>query len=480
MGMKCFKVLFLLIIIGLSGCGTTSDNSQVLEDIQENLDFGNISTVIQITDSLKKNIKNSEILNVADSLKQIAERINLNFPVTEVEMNNQIKKRIGIVSPEEKSAWEKKGWLECRIIDGEEKYFIHAASNLLLIKKFHEHKDELLRERSKDPEMIFRIKHTEEVIRYSENTTNPVVPVKMEITYSVTVHPDVVPEGEKIRCWLPWPKEDNNTQKNVRIINTSNPNYLIAPDSAIHSTIYMEEIQKKAVPTVFQYTCEYISSARYLNLPKFKILPYDKTSGNYIRYTSEQLPHICFTDDVKLLADSITGDDTDPASIVNKIYLWFKENIPLTYALEYSTIPNIPEYVIANRRGDCGLQTFLFISMLRYKGIPARWQSGWGIPPEHQNLHDWCEVYYEGPGWVPVDISYDLQKSDDALIREFYMSGIDSYRLLINEGIAGPLHPQKQYLRSDPYDFQRGEIEWSGGNLYFNKWDYNMKIKYIK
>ena len=30
-----------------------------------------------------------------------------------------------------------------------------------------------------------------------------------------------------------------------------------------------------------------------------------------------------------------------------------------------------------------------------------------------------------------------------------------------------------------PNDFQRGEVEWKGGNLYFDKWDYNMKIKYI-
>jgi hypothetical protein len=45
--------------------------------------------------------------------------------------------------------------------------------------------------------------------------------------------------------------------------------------------------------------------------------------------------------------------------------------------------------------------------------------------------------------------------------------------------VAGALHPEKQYLRSEPNDFQRGEVEWKGGNLFFDKWDYNMKIKYI-
>jgi hypothetical protein len=126
------------------------------------------------------------------------------------------------------------------------------------------------------------------------------------------------------------------------------------------------------------------------------------------------------------------------------------------------------------------MQTFLFISMLRYKGIPVRWQSGWMMPPDNENLHDWCEVYYEGTGWVPVDVSYDLQKSSNLTIRDFYLSGVDSYRLIVNEGVAGPLHPEKKYLRSEPYDFQRGEVEWKGGNLYFDKWDYEMKIEYLK
>ncbi|MGA2406536.1 MAG: transglutaminase domain-containing protein [Bacteroidales bacterium] len=58
--------------------------------------------------------------------------------------------------------------------------------------------------------------------------------------------------------------------------------------------------------------------------------------------------------------------------------------------------------------------------------IPVRWQSGWMVPPGAENLHDWCEVYFEGTGWVPVDVSYDLQKSDNITIRDFYLSGIDS------------------------------------------------------
>jgi hypothetical protein len=420
------------------------------------------------------------VFHKADSLSQIAERIGLDFSVNEEQVITQIKKRLGSFSQEDKAAWEKKGWLEWRLINGEKMYFNRAASNLLLIKKFYEQKETRIREISEEPRMIFRTKHTEEAYKASDNHSTPVVPVNMKITYTITVHQDAVPGGETIRCWLPWPKESHSRQQNVKLLSTSNQDYIIAPDSAIHSTIYMEEVAKKGIPAVFQTSFYYQSNAQYFNMDELKILPYDKTSENYKKYTSEELPHICFTENIRRLTDSISGPDENPAAIVKKIYYWFKGNIPWAGALEYSIMPNIPEYVYQNRRGDCGMQTFLFMSMLRYKGIPVRWQSGWMVPPMAENLHDWCEVYYEGTGWVPVDVSYDLQQSEITAVKEFYLSGIDSYRLIVNDGIAGPLHPKKQFLRSEPLDFQRGEVEWKGGNLYFDKWDYDMKIEYLK
>ena len=479
--MKIIRDTLSLLIILLFGCHTASDSNQVLEDLQENLEFGNISTVIQTVDSLKKvKGENKDILHIADSLSQIAERINLDFSVTGSQVKERIEKSLGPVSENDISKWGKNGWLEWRMIDGKKKYFNRAASNLVLIKKFHEQKAERLEDIANDPAMILRLKHTEQAIKASENNNDPVVPVKMKITYTISVHPDVVPDGEKIRCWLPWPKEGFPRQSGIELLNTSNPEYTIAPDTSIHSTFYMEEQAKKGVPTVFQISYSYTSSAQHYNMSEIKILPYKKDTYDYLKYTSELLPHICFTDNVKLLADSLTQGEDNPASIVRKIYKWFKESIPWTGALEYSTIPNIPEYVIKNMRGDCGQQVFLFISMLRYKGIPVRWQSGWEMTPNDENLHDWSEVYYEGTGWVPVDVMYDLQKSDDEILKYYFLSGIDAYRIIVNNGIEGPLHPEKHFLRSEPYDFQRGEVEWKGGNLYFDKWDYNMKIEYLK
>jgi len=123
--------------------------------------------------------------------------------------------------------------------------------------------------------------------------------------------------------------------------------------------------------------------------------------------------------------------------------------------------------------------TLLLIAMLRYKGIPARWQSGWMMHPGEVNLHDWAEVYFEGTGWVPVDVSFGRgEPLMNKTGREFFMSGIDSYRLYVNSDFSDSFFPEKQFPRSETVDFQRGEVESERWNLYFNLWNYKMEVTY--
>ena len=416
----------------------------------------------------------------SDSLAINEERIALDFPYTETEIDRQLRKRIGSLTAEEKAEMERRNWLEYKIINGEKRYFSRAALNLQLLRDFHYNRAGRDSAEASLPEIIHRKSHTASIIRASETEAKPVLPVNMTISYTLTVLPDAVPPGETVRCWLPWPREDHPRQGNVKFISASPGDFLIAPDSAVHRTIYLEAKAEKGKPVVFNTSFSLEPRGQYFDPGKISNLPYDTASLLYRKYTAEQFPHICFTEEVKRLADSIAGEEGNAFDVYRKIYLWFTDNIPWAGAQEYSLMSNIPEYVIQNRRGDCGMQTFLLMSMLRYKGIPVRWQSGWKVPPDGKNLHDWCEVYFEGTGWIPADISYGLQYSDDRKVREFYISGIDSYRLIISKGVAGSLWPEKTFMRSEPFDFQRGEVEWKGGNLYFDKWDYEMEIKYDK
>src|SRR5207237_2493856 len=118
---------------------------------------------------------------------------------------------------------------------------------------------------------------------------------------------------------------------------------------------------------------------------------------------------------------------------------------------------------------DCGIQSTLFITLCRAAGIPARWQSGWETKPVGNSMHDWTEFYCEPWGWLPADPYYGVQNSsDDPKVREFYLGHQDSYRTIVSLDYGQTLVPPKRSLRSEPADFQCGEVEMDGRNLYFD------------
>ena len=160
-------------------------------------------------------------------------------------------------------------------------------------------------------------------------------------------------------------------------------------------------------------------------------------------------------------------------------YKWINDNIPWAGAREYSTIQNISDYCLSTGHGDCGIKTLTFITLARYNGIPARWESGLMLHPGSWNLHDWGEAYFEGIGWIPVDQSFGLTDSDDEDVKWFFFGGNDAYHFIVNSDYGKPLYPAKKYPRSETVDFQRGEVEWKGGNLYFDKWDYHIDVEYL-
>ena len=121
--------------------------------------------------------------------------------------------------------------------------------------------------------------------------------------------------------------------------------------------------------------------------------------------------------------------------------------------------------------------SLLYISLMRTLGVPARWESGWMLHPGEKNLHDWAEVYFEGVGWLPVDVSFGrYTTSSDPAVQGFYSHGIDAHRFATNRGVCGALYPAKRYVRSETVDFQMGEVECSKGNLFYPGWNQTLKL----
>lgn len=474
--MKKKVLLFLILIPGLYSCQSGKHATDNISLVTNEFLQGNFQKVYQLADSLKTASPADSLLAwKLDSLADMGHRISVDFSLTKEEINARLQKVIGDFPPEEKAGWEKAGLLEFRMINGEKRYFKRAATNLKLLLAHRQNRLNPQTGNYPDPTDSFRILLAQEVIRRHSGGL-PVNPVNIRIKYTLTVDPDAVPAGETVRCWLPFPKESHARQQDIQMIRTFPETHVIAPDSTGQRSLYLEQTASAGKPAIFEMELSYRPFAQYFNPDSLQVLPYNKSSPLYQKYTSEEKPHIVFTDKIRQLSDSIIKGETNPLEKVRKIYYWINTHIPWAGALEYSTMPNIPEYVMDNRHGDCGMQTLLFMTLARYNGIPVKWQSGWYFFPDEVNLHDWCEVYYEGTGWVPLDMSFGLLPSENKQIREYYISGIDAYRFIVNDATGTPFLPLKKHLRSETVDFQRGEVEWRGGNLYFDKWDYHMEV----
>jgi len=411
--------------------------------------------------------------------KDKMERIKKDFRRTEEYIIKVLSKYYPSVNKDLLKQWEDNGSLEMGIIEGEKKYFNNAVPNLFRVNKAAKQRKIEIDGTAEDKLKTFLADHIPQSVELSlKSGSNLSNPKRIKINYTLSVDSGVVPKGEIIRVWLPYPRNEYERQSDIKLLNVNCENYLISPDSYFHKSLYIEKPAEGDKPTEFEFSLEYTCSSQWFNLNENKVRPYDESSRLYKEFTSERTPHIVFSEKIKKLSEEILGGETNPYNKVKKIAIWINDNIPWASAREYSTLENISDYCVSNMHGDCGIKSLLFITLARYCGIPAKWQSGWMMHPPVINLHDWAEVYFEGIGWVPVDPDFGIQYSEDEKVKYFYTNGIDSYRLIVNDDISRDFYPAKIYPRSETVDFQRGEVEWKGGNLYFDKWDYHMDVEY--
>lgn len=411
--------------------------------------------------------------------KERLDRIRKDFNKTDDDVLKFVYKYYPNANVKDLEKWGNDGSLEFKIIDGKKWYFSRAASNLFRINKEAKAQKEKIDGYQKDGLDVFLESYIPKVLDESANAQESLVkPVTFKLDYKVTVNANVVPDGEIIKCWLPFPREGHLRQTEIKLLSTNADEYVIADNKNPQRTIYMQKTAQKDQPTIFNIQFEVKNYNEVNFIEPALIKPYDKNSELYKTFTAERPPHIVFTDKIKNLSKEIVGNEKNPYLITKKIFTWISENIPWAGAREYSTIENISDYCITNKHGDCGIKTLLFMTLCRYNGIPVKWQSGWMLHPGEVNLHDWSEVYFEGYGWVPADQSFGIIDSQNEDVRYYFLGSTDPYHLIINDDYSTTLFPSKIFPRSETIDFQRGELEWRGGNIYFDKWDYHMDVEY--
>ena len=411
------------------------------------------------------------------------DRIRKDFTQTRKEVEEYLKGFYPELTDEDMARWEAEKSLESKLIDGEKWYFARAGRNLFRI----------------DPEMKKLWKelhpdggitsgsgagldldgHNMDVIETATAEGKMYVhPKRIRIKQGVKVQPAMVPAGETIRCWIPYPRHIAERQTDIKLLSTFPEQYQLAPESDLQRMIYFEAPSNGDAITEFMVEYEMTSYGvyQYIDPEEVQATPDDPELAPYL---TEVLPHISFTPELKALSEKLIGDESNPYRKAQILFEWVDNNTPWASAREYSTIQCIPQYALENGHGDCGIQTLQFMTLCRMNGIPTKWQSGWELQPPDDSMHDWGMIYFHPYGWVPMDVTYGLRNSDDPRLKWFYLSGMDSYRIIYNDDFSQPFTPPKEHFRSETVDSQRGEVEWAGGNLYFDQWRWSHDWKVL-
>jgi transglutaminase-like putative cysteine protease len=417
-----------------------------------------------------------------EEMLDVIRRIRWEYGIDDAALLEKVRKSIPDVNADDVARWRNAGVLQHRMIDGQIRYFRREPSNLFRFSdEAKQRRDAHVEKSPSQPgsSQFVLERHVADVIAAAEKTGNPhVAPVRHRVNYTLTIprdHPLVRP-GATVRCWLPYPQE-HERQREIKLLGTLPSKHLIAPAGTPQRSVYFEQrIEDGTTPIAFNVRFEYASTAYYPRLDDALAKPLPLAFGG--NYLAERPPHIVSSPLLKETVAKIVGNEPNPLKRARKVFEFVHNEIRYCAEEEYGTIPSFTEKALRTRKGDCGIQGMTFIAMCRAAGVPARWQSGWETKPGSWNMHDWAEFYVEPWGWLPADPSYGLRTSDDPKVRHFYFGHQDSYRLIVNLDYGTPLVPPKHSLRSEPADFQRGEVEIDGRNLYFDEWEWEMKFEW--
>ncbi len=473
--MSCVFALFFAGAIAAAGGDT---DVQVTAPIIVQIDAGHFKQAdAAISTALAKPGVPSDAQQALLFQRERMRRILLDFTLSADEVKARVRKEIPNLTDAEFVKWNAAGLFEHQVIDGKTLYFKRSPGNLFRLSA-----EAVARRAVQSPITdgpMEALNEHQRAIYHAALTEHrsSVLPRRLRMTQSLTVNADAVPAGQTVRAWIPYPQAVPGQQEDIRYVASEPARHQIAPESAMQRTVYLEKLAVAGQKTTFSVTYELTLLAQYHAIDPAKVTA-GKITPQLAPFIAERTPHIVFTDAMRKFSHDVVGDEKNPYRIAQKLFAAV-DRIPWAGAREYSTISNISDYALHAGHADCGQQTLLLMTLLRLNGIPTRWQSGMVYSDDgsnYSNIHDWGYVYLAPYGWVPMDVTTGRlhpAASDDKALEWFYLGGLDNYRIAFNNDFGRSFQPPKQHFRSDNVDSQRGEVEWKGGNLYFDQWSYD-------
>ncbi len=128
----------------------------------------------------------------------------------------------------------------------------------------------------------------------------------------------------------------------------------------------------------------------------------------HIKYV-EETELVDINNEIREKAIEITRGSDSLYDATFKLAEWVRTNVKYDLNTLTEEATQKSSWVLENKQGVCDEITNLFVSFLRSMNIPVRYVVGIAYSdavPEGWAPHAWAEVYFQGYGWIPWDVTF--------------------------------------------------------------------------
>lgn len=439
------------------------------EDILKLKWFGDFKGALRVIDLRMKQDIPKALYKRLELEKEILRRLPETYPYTREDALGILRDHIDGFEEAELNRLQDEGAVDWIYVYGTVHYKNNFLKNLLKTRGAYAKrvKDrELIREQLADSELLDKT--------IGEMKAEGGLSLLMQVEASLRVKKEYEREGDTIRVHLPIPIEYAQV-RDFRIINSSPEISFISKETYPQRTVCFEGALREEQE--FSVTYEFVNHMNYVELDWEKVWEKQPDFS-----TEEQHPHIRFTSYIRELTEEIVGKEQNALKKARKIYDYITTHVMYSFVRPYAALNDIVGYAATGLKGDCGMQSLLFITMCRYVGIPAKWQAGIYSTPLEQGCHDWAQFYVEPYGWVYADCSFggDAYREGSTDRWNFYFGNLDPFRIPTASEFQYEQMPPKKWMRNDPYDNQTGEAEYEDFGLTGDALETKIKILKIE
>lgn len=387
---------------------------------------------------------------------EILKRLPLDYPYTEEEALAMIREEIPDFTMEELHQWEDNGGADWFMVDGRR----HLQDRFFAsMKKVY---PEIAARAGEEPEDKSIL---DENIRYMKEHGSTVWHIHMKASARIK---DSCFKPGRVLVHLPVPAASDN-MKNIRILATEPDECILADEAAsVRTAAFEADLEENRT---FSVEYEYDSYVKYCD-------PDPSEVTSVLTPQPEYEPHMVFTPMIRELTRELSGDETNPLILARRFYDFVTEHVVYSFMREYITLGIIPDYCLKRLKGDCGVQALTFIMLCRCAGIEAKWQSGKFVTPDLLGNHDWAMFRIEPYGWLFADCSFggSAYRAGSEERHRFYFGNLDPFRMAAANDFQQEFTPAKKHWRIDPYDNQKGEIEYDDRGLLSDEIDFTCEL----